>query len=274
MRTDGKDRRDPRDPAKLGASGRFASKTAVLDRALVLVEYLRSNCSWDQQQTARSLVPHLLEEVHEVVDAIQADDPNALRTELGDLLLNLAFQVVVSEETGGFTREDVMRDLEEKMVRRHPRVFESGEQASWETIKATERTGGALDGLAQGLDPLFKAHRIQERVASVGFDWKEPSGALEKVAEELAEVESALRETANSEDGPEALDEEIGDLLFSVVNVARLCGMHAAASLDIANKKFQERFRAVEALAKDRGVMIPGATLEEMDRLWEDVKRA
>ena len=127
---------------------------------------------------------------------------------------------------------------------------------------------GTLDGLPGGLDPLLRAHRIQERVARVGFDWDEPQGALEKVREELAEVKAAIEGGV-----PEALDEEIGDLLFSVVNLARLAGRHAVASLELANAKFEQRFRALEALARDRGLEMPGATLEELDQLWEEVKR-
>ena len=164
--------------------------------------------------------------------------------------------------------EAVNIDQKESRDDRNPPRVGSGEHESWETIKATERTGGTLDGLPRELDPLLRAHRIQERVAGVGFDWDEPQGALEKVREELAEVEVAIEGG-----GPEALDEEIGDLLFSVVNLARLAGRHAVASLELANAKFQQRFRALEALARDRGLEMPGATLEELDELWEEVKR-
>jgi MazG family protein len=268
VNTEQRDSRDNLGPPQVGKEGLFASDTGILDRVLVLVEYLRANCPWDRKQTSRSLVPHLLEETHETVDAIRADDAESLRGELGDLLFNLAFQVVIGEEADRFTREEVVRELEEKMVRRHPHVFGLGEHESWETIKVTERDRGTLDGLPEGLDPLLRAHRIQERVASVGFDWDNPQEALEKVREELSEVEVAI------EGGiPEALDEEIGDLLFSVVNLARLLDQHAVASLELANKKFQQRFGALQALAMDRGLEMPGATLEELDQLWEEVKQ-
>lgn len=262
---------DPRaegDPPVLGEGGLFASDTAVLDRALVLVRYLREHCDWDRRQTARSLVPHLLEEVRETVDAIQAGDAEGLRGELGDLLLNVAFQLVVAEEEGGFTAEEVVAALEEKMVRRHPDLFGAEGPGSWEAIKASEREGGALEGLAPGLDPLLRAHRMQERVSAVGFDWEEPGGALEKVREELREVEAALAEGV-----PGTLEEEIGDLLFSVVNLARLAGIHAVSSLARANAKFEARFRRLEALAGDRGIALPGATLAQLDDLWEEIKR-
>jgi len=268
VNTEQRKSRDNLDPPRVGKEGLFASDAGILDRALVLVEYLRASCPWDQKQTSRTLVPHLLEEVQETVDAIRADDAESLRDELGDLLFNLAFQVVIGEEADRFTREEVVRKLEEKMVRRHPHVFGLGAHESWETIKVTERTKGTLDGLPEGLDPLLKAHRIQERVAGVGFDWDDPEGALEKVREELSEVEVAIEGNI-----PEAVDEEIGDLLFSVVNLARLLGQHAMASLELANAKFQQRFRALEALATDRGLEMPGATLEELDQLWEEVKQ-
>jgi len=278
-------------PGGSGGDARFAERghplpagfppaDGVLDRSLSLVRYLRDHCPWDREQTAESLVPHLLEETHETVDAIHADDAEALRGELGDLLLNLAFQIVVGEEGGRFTREEVMSGLERKMVRRHPHLF-GGEPERWEVIKAKERAdsrgepgerpgspGGTLEGLARGMDPLLRAHRIQERVAGVGFDWDEAEGALAKVREEIAEVESAL---AGHDAG--ALSEELGDLLFAVVNLARLSGGHAVPALATANAKFQRRFKALEELARDRDVPIPGASLEELDLLWDEVKR-
>jgi nucleoside triphosphate diphosphatase len=261
-----------------GSGGPFPPTDGVLDRALSIVSFLREHCPWDRGQTARSLVPHLLEEAHETVEAIQAEDPEALRGELGDLLLNLAFQVVVAEEAGSFTRAEVLDELEAKMVRRHPHLF-GGTAESWEAIKAREREGlatetggptspsGALDGLAKGLDPLLRAHRIQERASGVGFDWDHAAGALEKVREELEEVAFAL-----SERDDDSVAEEIGDLLFAVVNLGRLAGAHAVPALDSATRKFQRRFRAMEGLATERGVSMPGASLNELDQLWDEVK--
>jgi len=241
----------------------------VLDRALGLVAFLREHCPWDAAQTARSLIPYLLEETHEVVDAIRADDPEALAGELGDLLLNLAFQVVVGEEQGSFTRESVVSRVEEKMKRRHPHLFGLGTREDWETLKARERVGDArvLDGLAKGLDPLLKAHRIQERVSGVGFDWSDAGGAWDKVAEELEEVRVALEEG-----DPEGVEEELGDLLFAVVNLTRLAGAHSDTVLDRANRKFHQRFEALEDLARERGIALGEATLEVLDGLWEELK--
>src|SRR5690554_772795 len=180
-----------------------------LDRALDLVRFLRAHCPWAAAQTPSTLLPYLLEEAHEVADAVAEQDDAALPGELGDLLLNLAFQIVLAEERGAFDAEAVVSQLEEKMRRRHPHLY-GGEAEAWEALKARERGGrSVLDGLSRRLDPLSRAHRIQERVSSVGFDWADARGAFEKVAEELEEVRQALEQG-----GEPALEEELGDLLF------------------------------------------------------------
>ena len=246
----------------------------VLDRALALAGFLRARCPWDAAQTPASLQPFLLEEAHEVVDAVAAGDDEALRGELGDLLLNVAFQVVLGEERGAFGREDVVRGLEQKMRRRHPHLYGLGEAEPWEALKARERAergdapGRVLDGLASGADPLLRAFRIQERVAEVGFDWAEPRGAWEKVREEVEEVGAELGGAS-----PDRLEEEVGDLLFAVVNLARLAGVHPTTALARANAKFTGRFEAVEELARARGLVLGEASLEELDALWDEVKR-
>jgi MazG family protein len=247
---------------------RFAGP-GTLDRALSLVRFLRVECAWDRAQTAESLIPHLLEETHEVVDAIHEGDADALESELGDLLLNLAFQIVVAEEERKLDADSVYRRLEGKMVARHPHLFGSGPRRDWESLKAEERgsSEGILSGLAKGLDPLTKAHRIQERVASVGFDWEDHRGALAKMYEELGEVAEALdaRDT-------ERVEDELGDLLFSVVNLVRLAGVHPTTALARANRKFHERFEELERLAQARGVDLQSAGLEALDALWNEVK--
>ena len=242
----------------------------TLDRAVRLVRFLRENCPWDAKQTAESLIPHLLEETHEVVDAIRDGTPQDLEGELGDLLLNLAFQIVVAEETGALDSASVYARLEEKMIRRHPQLFGDGERQAWEDLKAAERKAGesVLSGMAKGLDPLTKSYRIQERVAAVGFDWENYEGAWGKVEEELNEV----REAVESGD-TEAVQEEIGDLLFAAVNLARLTGPHPTTALSRANTKFQARFERLEQLALERGIGIAGAGLEALDALWDEVKR-
>jgi ATP diphosphatase len=251
---------------------RFGTEGA-LDRALALVRFLRKECEWDRVQTAESLVPHLLEETHEVVDAIHEGDARALEGELGDLLLNIAFQIVVAEETGALDAESVYRRLETKMIARHPHLFGDGVRRDWEALKAGERKSsnsgeeGVLDGIAKGLDPLTKAYRVQERVSRVGFDWEDHRGALAKVEEEVAEVREAIGSQA-----PARVEEEIGDLLFAVVNLARLLDTHPTTALARANLKFQERFAEVERLARERGIDMATAGLEALDALWDEVK--
>jgi nucleoside triphosphate diphosphatase len=246
-----------------------------LDRAVELVRFLRANCEWDAAQTPTTLLPYLLEESHEVADAIAAGNDAELIGELGDLLLNVAFQVVLGEERAAFSAEDVVRTLESKMRRRHPHLYGDGPRRDWESLKASERAEAdgersLLHGIAGGLEPLSKAQRIQERVATVGFDWPSAHGAFDKVAEELEEVRELLADPAAAE---ARIEEELGDLLFAVVNLARLSGAHAMRALQRANAKFAGRFEALERLAKERGVVVGTATLEELDVLWDEVKR-
>jgi len=245
----------------------------ILDRATALVRFLREHCPWDASQTPESLLPYLLEEAHEVADAVIARDDEALADELGDLLLNVAFQTVLAEERRAFGAEDVVARLETKMRRRHPQIYGDGPAEPWEAMKARERAARAgespsvLGGLAKGLDPLSRAQRIQERVSGVGFDWANAQGAFEKVAEEVEEVRQALEQ----EPSP-ALEEELGDLLFAVVNLTRLSGLHAMRALQRANAKFTGRFEALERLATERGVVLGEASLEELDAIWEEIK--
>lgn len=246
-----------------------------MERVLELVRFLRGNCPWDAAQTPRSLIPYLLEEAHEVADALESDAaPPRLASELGDLLLNVAFQIVLAEERQAFGAEEVVRVVEAKMRRRHPHLYGDGEAVEWEELKRSERAGAGgaekgsvLEGLADTLDPLSKAHRIQDRVAAVGFDWESAHGAFQKVAEELEEVREALE----AEPSP-ALEEELGDLLFAAVNLTRLAGVHALTALRRANRKFARRFEALEVLARERGVVLGEADLAELDTLWDEVK--
>ena len=273
----------PTPPGEGPANG-VPHASPTLDRALDLVRFLRARCPWDREQTPQSLVPHLLEESHEVADAIHEGDPAALEGELGDLLLNLAFQIVLAEEQGSSGAAGVVERLEAKMRGRHPHLFGGGEGEGWEALKARERgpSGGVLDGMARGLDPLTASHRIQERVSGVGFDWADYRGALAKVEEELAEVTGALEQAEPSAgrggggsdpEGARAhLEEELGDLLFAVVNLARLVGVHATTALAQANRKFRRRFERLEALARERGVVLREAGLTELDRLWDELK--
>lgn len=290
----------PDDPVEVARS-RLPDAAGSLDRACALVSFLRTHCPWDRDQTPRTLVRHLLEEAQETADAIRREDRPALEGELGDLLLNLAFQVVIGEEEGSFTRESVVRRLERKMIRRHPHLFGLGQKEDWEVLKRRERTeaeaspgAGKAEGrkagpedadapepraprsladVSKGLDPLLRAHRIQERVSAVGFDWDDPRDALAKVREELEEVEEAL-EGGTHREAARLRDEELGDLLFSVVNLVRLTGGHAERALGEANEKFVARFAGLERLARERGIDLDEASLEAMDALWDEVKES
>ena len=241
----------------------------ALDRAVELIRFLREHCEWDRAQTPETLIPHLLEESHEVVDAVRGGRDEDLEGELGDLLLNLAFQIVLGEERQAFTPDSVARRLEEKMKRRHPHLFGLGERVDWEVLKAREREEGAsvLTGLPEAMDPLHRAHRIQDRVSGVGFDWPDASGAWEKVSEELTEVREAL-----TGEGPARLEEELGDLLFAMVNLVRLSGAHSATALELANRKFTRRFERLEVVAGERNLLLGEATLEELDTIWDEIK--
>jgi MazG family protein len=247
-----------------------ASDPGVLDRSLALVRFLRAGCPWDAAQTPVSLTPYLLEESLELADAIlDGADDGLLRSEIGDLLLNVAFQIVLAEERGGFDAQDVVSTLEEKMRRRHPQLYgDAEERPHWEAEKANERRGDdAFEGLARRLDPLSRAQRVQDRAAGIGFDWEHARDAFEKVHEETREVAAHL----DSGD-KEALEQELGDLLFAVVNVARLSGLHSATALRLANLKFERRFARLTELAAERGLVMGEASLEELDVLWEEIK--
>ena len=259
--------------------------TSALGRALAMVRDLRARCPWDRAQTRESLRPYLVEEVLELDQALGEGESDPIRDELSDLLLHLAFQLAIAEELGEFSPDNVATGLERKMRRRHPHLFDLGDAEPWERIKRKERRGRTLAGIIPTLPPLLKAYRLQERAASVGFDWPDAGGPSAKVREELAEVEAELRQRP-SHPGPAApadpntpapapsgpLVEEIGDLLFAVVNLARKAGVQPGPALDAANRKFRDRFEAVEELAESRGIELHGAGLETLDRLWDEVK--
>ena len=246
----------------------------ALDRAADLVATLRERCPWDARQTPESLCRYLLEESHEVADAILSGDADGVADELGDLLLNLAFQIVIGEERGTFSRDEVFARLEAKVRRRHPHIWGDGEMESWEAVKARERqvagqeSGGRLADVARGLPPLRRAQRLQSAAAEVGFDWPSPGGALEKVREEVAEIEDAIRHG-----DADRVEDEVGDLLFSAVNVARLSGTDAMTALLRANAKFHARFSALETEARARGLDLASAGIDEMEEVWQAVKR-
>jgi len=248
---------------------------AGLNDALELMRDLRRRCEWDAAQTHESLRPYLIEEAYEVDDAIRSGNDDALRSELGDLLLQVLFHSVVAEERRAFDFGNVVEGFLRKMKSRHPHLYEGGERQSWEGMKAKQRDS-IVDGLPADLPSLHRAFRLQDRAAGVGFDWPDASGPAEKVEEELTEVrEEIARGAQPGEYGvPDPrLEEELGDLLFSVVNLCRKLGVHPSLALDKANVKFATRFQGVEQLAKERGLDVRTAGLEQLDELWDEVKR-
>lgn len=244
-----------------------------LGQAVAMVADLRVRCSWDRVQTRATLRPYLVEEVHELDAALRDGDPAAIREEVGDLMLHLAWQLVLGLETQEFTPAEIAADLVAKMRRRHPHLFELGPAEQWSVLKAREQktARGTLDGLPPTLPEILLAYRLQERAATVGFDWPDTAGPAAKVREELAEVEQEL--AANDPAASDALTDEIGDLLFAVVNLARKANVQPGPALDRANRKFRARFEAVESLAKARGVVMADAGLEQLDLLWDQVKK-
>jgi MazG family protein len=255
-------------------------ETDALTRLRGVVHQLRApgGCPWDREQTHESLIPHVLEEAYEVADAIRSGDPALMCEELGDLLLQAVLHAEIASETGAFDLDEMARGLTEKLIRRHPHVF--GESSAetpaavleqWDAIKRAEKGHqheGYLHGVGSGLPGLMRAQKLQKKAARAGFDWPEAGPVAAKVREELAEVEAALEE---GEAG--RVEEEIGDLLFSVVNLARKAGVQAEAAMAAANEKFMRRFHAMAARLEAGGGTLEGASLEEMDAAWEAVKR-
>jgi MazG family protein len=249
---------------------------SVLGRIVELVRDLRKRCPWDAAQTPQTLRPYLVEEVLELDQALAAGTREEITHELGDLLLHLAFQIVLGEESGAFGAEDVTRAIETKMWRRHPHLFGQGTAPeSWERHKLKETNESnreprsVLDGLPPTLPALLMAYRLQERAAGVGFDWPDAEGPRKKVSEELAELDAEL----DADTDPRRVEAEIGDLLFSVVNLARKVRCDPRAALERANDQFMKRFRRVEELAAARAIDVGRASLEELDTLWEETKK-
>lgn len=242
------------------------------ERVKDLMERLRAECPWDREQSFESIAPYTIEEAYEVVDAIEQNDMDALREELGDLLLQVVFHSKLADETGAFNLDNVTDDLVEKMVRRHPHVFGDEDVDSvpgnWEKLKEAERAAkgqtSRLDGVAFGLPALMRAQKLQKRAAKSGFDWPDLTGVWDKIEEEIGEVREAV-ETGN----PTDVEEEIGDLLFSVVNLSRKLGVDSEVALRRSNTKFSRRFKSVEERA---GESIRDLDLETLETYWQAAK--
>lgn len=257
-------------------------RTAGIERLLEIMRRLRdpeTGCPWDVEQDFGTIAPYTIEEAYEVADAIERQDWDELKGELGDLLFQSVFHAQMAEEAGHFTFQDVVTIMSDKMVSRHPHVFgdesrdKSAEQQTrdWETIKAAERAGkaqqGTLDGVAVGLPALLRAYKLQKRAARVGFDWPDASHVIDKIAEESAELVEARDSLPH-----DAIEEEFGDLLFVMANLGRHLGVEPEAALRRANAKFIRRFEGVEARLAERGKAPSDSDLAEMDALWDAVK--
>jgi tetrapyrrole methylase family protein/MazG family protein len=251
-----------------------------LHALLEIIRTLRSpaGCLWDRQQTRADLAKYLMDETCEVIDAIESGSVSALKEELGDLLFSILFLSVMAEEQGEFTLSDVMAAIGEKMIRRHPHVFGdrmvrdvADIKANWQAIKRgiemKGASGGILDGIPRSLPALLKAQKMTEAAATVGFDWDRTDAVMLKVEEELRELRAAVQGGQ-----PQKIREELGDLLFTLVNLCRFVKVNADEALRQANRKFAERFACVEHSLKAAGKTPEQATRAEMDALWEECK--
>lgn len=254
-----------------------------IDRLLEIMARLRdpvNGCPWDKEQTFATIAPYTIEEAYEVADAIQRGDVGELKDELGDLLLQVVFHARIAEEAGQFTFEDVAKSISDKMIRRHPHVFEGqnydsveAQTAGWEAIKAAERAekqkAGVLADVPVGLPALLRAVKLTKRAARVGFDWPDAAAVIEKLQEEVAELEAEI-----ASGDREKAREELGDLLFVCANLARKLGADPEDALRSANAKFTRRFGYIERRLADEGRSPEQSTLDEMEAIWTEAKRA
>lgn len=240
-----------------------------------ILQRLRRECPWDRKQTAESLRRYILEEAYEVIDAVDNSDWSELAGELGDLLLQIVFQSVVAEEKGYFRLDDVLNRINQKMIERHPHVFgqvraDTAEEVAdnWENIKLLkEKRHSLLGNIPENTPALLRAQRIQEKASRVGFDWKKTDDVIDKIDEEISELRTALQNNRTRD-----VQEEFGDLLFSLVNLSRFLGIVSEDALRLSTKKFINRFEKLENYYENDHQRIKSATLEELDRIWEEIK--
>lgn len=247
-------------------------------RLLDVMDELRERCPWDREQTTESLRPLTIEETYELSDAIMENDEMGIAKELGDILLHIVFYAKIGSEKGTFDIADVMNKLCDKLIYRHPHVFGETQVANagdvienWEKLKTREKDGNktVLSGVPSSLPSLVKAYRIQDKVRAVGFDWNKKSDVWKKVKEELSEFEHEVE----SNPGSEKVEQEFGDLLFSLVNASRLYGINPDTALETTNLKFIRRFNYVEKRVKESGKRFGEVSLEQMDIFWEEIKK-
>ncbi len=249
---------------------------AAFDRLLTIMDELRAQCPWDKKQTMQTLRHLTIEETYELGDAILDNDLEEVKKELGDVLLHIVFYAKIGSETKDFDIADVCNQICEKLINRHPHIYgdvkvdnEEDVKKNWENIKLKEGKKSVLEGVPSSLPALVKANRIQDKVAGVGFDWERPEQVLEKVQEELAELQEEI-----ALNDREKMESEFGDVLFSMINYARFLKIDPENALERTNKKFIKRFNYLEERARGTGKTLAEMTLAEMDVFWEEAKRA
>lgn len=249
--------------------------TNLFARLVTIMDELREQCPWDRKQTIATLRSMTIEETYELADAILDSDWNGIKEELGDLLLHIVFYARIGKEQSQFTLDDVMEGICNKLVERHPHIYgdvtvrdEEDVKRNWESIKMKSGKKSVLEGVPVSLPAVVKATRIQEKAKQVGFEWHDTEGVRQKLNEELGELQQAI-----VSGDPADVEEEFGDVLFSMVNYARFLHIDAEAALDKANKKFMHRFIQMEQRALEQGKQLAGMTLEEMDILWNLIKK-
>jgi len=247
----------------------------AFDRLLTIMDQLREQCPWDQKQTMESLRLLTIEETYELGDAILDQDLKEVKNELGDLLLHIVFYAKIGSETKDFDISDVINSICEKLIHRHPHIYsdvvvkdETEVKQNWENLKLKEGKTSVLQGVPKSLPALVKASRIQEKVAGVGFDWEDPNQVWEKVEEELAEFKAEVENKNQA-----AIEDEFGDVLFSLINYARFLDINPENALERTNKKFTKRFQYLEHKAKSLQKSLSDMTLAEMDVYWEEAKK-
>jgi XTP/dITP diphosphohydrolase len=246
------------------------------DRLLAIMDELREKCPWDKAQTMETIRHLSLEETYELSEAILAQDNPAIRGELGDLLLHIVFYSKIASEEKAFDIWDVIEELCQKLIRRHPHIYGNAQAATpeavkenWEQIKLKEGAKTVLQGVPKGLPAMIKAYRIQEKVGSVGFEWETPQDVLAKVIEEAQELKIELEKNNLSK---ENIEMELGDLFFSLINFSRFLGINPEDALEKTNRKFTQRFNYIEAQLNAAQISFPQANLQQMDALWEEAK--
>lgn len=247
----------------------------AFERLLIIMDELREQCPWDKKQTMTSLRHLTIEEVYELGDAILDNDLDEVKKELGDLLLHIVFYAKIASETNTFNIADVCNGICDKLISRHPHIYgdvivenEDDVKRNWEQLKLKEGKASVLEGVPKSLPSMVKASRIQEKVAGVGFDWEQPEQVFEKVEEELAELKVEIKKGDQ-----DAIENEFGDVLFSMINYARFLKINPENALERTNKKFIKRFQYLESKAKTLNKSLKDMTLQEMDVFWEEAKK-